>query len=154
MNSEYVINYVISTLQTYLPGVLVDLQAEASSSIVTPSIAEYKFGEHDPDVLTLFPSIQVYSPLSRRNFDNQGFQDRTIWLRILTWVTENDLSNLHRFGCRYNDGVARVLRNEQYYGNYINNILIEDSSNTDQYQTNVGYAQGYMQEVTVDYILA
>lgn len=152
--TEYVLDNIKLSLQTYLETTLTALQVEAGSSIVTPTPQEYKIGVHDPDVLTTYPSIVIWSPYSRKKTDQAGFQEREIWFRVLSWITENDLENLHRFVSRYSDGVGTVLRNESYWNVNLHNPVIEDSNNTDLYETNVGYAQGTLLEGTIDYILS
>lgn len=152
--TEYVLDNIKLSLQTYLESTLTALQIQAGSSIVTPTPQEYKIGEHDPNVLTTYPSILIWSPYSRKKSDQPGFQEREIWFRVLAWITENDLDNLHRFICRYSDGIGKVLREESYWKVNLHNPVIEDSNNTDQYQTNVGYAQGTLLEGTIDYILS
>lgn len=154
MNTEYILDRFKTNLETYLPTELNTIQVESGSSIVTPAPLDYKLGQFSPSVLTLYPSVQIYSPNSRENQDTSHFQLRSVWIRVIVWITENDLSNLHRFISRYTDGVSRVLRREDYYPPYVNNVVIGDTNNTDQYQTNVGYAQGTQIELTADYIMS
>lgn len=153
MNTEYILNGIKSNLESYVETELTAIQVEASSSVVAPTPQEYKLGEHDTDVLTTYPSILIWSPYSRKTNDYQGFQNREVWYRVLTWVVENDLENLHIFVTRYGDAVARVLRNESYLPIHLHDCVVEDINNTDIYQTDVAYAQGCVVEGTVNYIL-
>lgn len=154
MNTEYTIDNCKSSLESYLTGQLTAVEVESSVTTVTPTPAEYKTGEHDTDILTLFPSVLVWSPLSRKKNDQPGFQVREVWIRILVWITENDQENLHRFISRYGDAVSRVFRTESYWNGGLHNPVVEDVNNTDLYKTNVGYAQGCLIEGTVDYIIS
>jgi hypothetical protein len=153
MNTEYIINSLKTNLETYLSNELITIEHESSSTIVTPTPQEFLIGEHDAEVLTKYPSVLIWSPYSRKKMDIQGCQERQVWVRILTWITENDLSNLHKFLVRYSDAIGRILRDEEKTPLHTHNIVIEDSNNTDLYKTNVGYAQGCLLECTVDYIM-
>lgn len=154
MNTEYIVENAKDMLETNLTTELTAIEVELSTSTTTPTPAEYKIGEHDPDVLTLFPSVLVWCPSSRKKNDQQGFQVRQVWIRILVWIVENDLENLHRFIIRYSDAVSRVFREETNWDASLSNPVIEDVNNTDLYKSNVGYAQGCLIEGTVDYILS
>lgn len=153
MNTEYALEAIKTMLTTYLPAELIAIQVEAGSLTVTPVPAEYKIGEHDTDILTLYPSILIWSPYSRKQKDEPGYQEREIWIRVLSWIISNDMEDLHRFISRYSDGVGRVLRDENKWASGLHNPVIEDSNNTDLYQSDVGYAQGCLLEMTVDYIM-
>lgn len=154
MNTEYALDTLKTNLETYLTTELTTIQHEANSSVVAPSPGEYKFGVHDPNILTLFPSISIYSPYSRKRTDKSGFQVREIWIRVLTYVVANDLEDLHRYVVRYSDGIAKVFRNESYWeAKSFHNPVVEDSNNTDLYERDIGYAQGTLLEGTIDYLL-
>lgn len=155
MNSEYALDTLKSNLETYLSTKLTEIQIESGSSSVAPTPAEFKLGEHDPNILTMYPSVLVWSPYSRKSKDSQGFQVREIWIRTLVWIVQNDLEDLHRFIVRYGDAVSRVIRDESLWESKgFHNPVVEDSNNTDLYkQETVGYAQGVLVESTIDYIL-
>ena len=155
MNTEYALDTFKSNLETYLAAELIVIQNESGSSKVTPVPAEYKLGEHDPNILTMYPSINIWSPYSRKSKDSQGYQVREIWIRTLAWVVQNDLEDLHRFIVRYGDGVLRVFRDESYWeAKSFHNPVVEDANYTDLYkQDSVGYAQGVLIEGTIDYLL-
>lgn len=154
MNTEIILDNVKSMLETNLATELIALQLEAESSVVTTAPAEFKIGEHDPNVLTLYPSILIWSPYSRKINDQQGFQVRQVWVRVLSWIVENDLENLHRFIARYSDAVSRIFREETNWNTSLSNSNVEDCNNTDLYNTNTGYAQGCLMEGTIEYILS
>lgn len=155
MNSEYALDTLKSNLETYLSTKLTEIQIESGSSSVAPTPAEFKLGEHDPNILTMYPSVLVWSPYSRKSRDSTGFQVREIWIRTLVWIVQNDLEDLHRFIARYGDAVSRVIRDESLWESKgFHNPVVEDSNNTDLYkQDTVGYAQGVLVESTIDYIL-
>lgn len=155
MNTEYIIENVKTMLETNLTTELTTIEVELDTSISTPTPAEYGIGEIDPNVLTLYPSVLIWSPLSRKKNDQQGFQVREVWIRILVWIVENDLENLHRFVTRYGDAVSRIFREETNWNVSLHNPVLEDVNNTDLYKReSVGYAQGCLIEGTVDYILS
>lgn len=154
MNSEYAVDNLKSMLESNLASVLVSLQMESSSSIVTPTPGQYKIGEHDGTILTIYPALCIWSPFSRKQLNEQGFQLRRVWLRVLIWVVDNDLGNLHRFILRYSDAVSRIMRIETNWNNGLHNPVVEDANNTDLYKvTNLGYGQGCLVESTIDYLL-
>lgn len=155
MNSEYAVDTLKLNLETYLSAELTTIQMESGSSKVAPTPAEYKIGEHDPEILTMYPSILIWSQYSRKSKDSQGFQVREIWMRVLVWIVQNDLEDLHRFILRYGDAVSRVFREESYWeAKSFFNPVVEDANNTDLYkQESVGYAQGVLIEGTIDYLL-
>ena len=154
MNTEYAIENAKSMLETNLASTLIILQNEASSSIVTPTPQEYIIGEYDPETLTLYPAVLIWSPKSNKVNDQYGYQTRSIWIRVLVWITENNLEYLHRFLIRYSDAVLRVLRDESNWIAGLHNPVVENTDNTDLYkQQTVGYAQGTLIEGTVDYML-
>jgi hypothetical protein len=153
MNTEFAINNALEILENNMTTNLTALQMESSSSIVTPDIEEYKFGEYNHTLFTKFPSICVWSPYSRKSIDKTGFQIRRISLKTLVWSVANDLSDLHRFVARYSNAIERILRDESNWSPKLHNSLVEDSNLTDLYQVNVGYGQGCQVDSTIDYLL-
>lgn len=155
MNTEIALDTFKTVLENNLSSMLVTLQMEAESSIVTPSPQEFKIGEYVPDVLTTYPCIFLFSPNSNNSNDHQGFQNRSITLNIVSWVIDNDLENLHRFLIRYTDSVSRLYRDETKWANSgFHNPLLGESNNSDLYTSDIGYAQGCYVQGTIDYILS
>ena len=155
MNTEYILNNTKSMLEDNLSSMLTTLKVEASSSITSPTPAEFNIGEYDPDILTTFPSILIWSPVSEKITDEYGFQNRRVHIRVLSWILDNDRSNLHIHLVRYVDSVLRIMRSETNWNTGLHNPVVERSDNTDLYrQETVGYAQGCLVEATIDYILS
>ena len=155
MNSEYILNNVKTMLENNLSTMLTTLKVEASSSITSPIPAEYNIGEYDPDILTTFPSILIWSPTSEKITDEYGYQNRRVYIRVLSWILDNDKSDLHIHLVRYVDSVLRIMRSETNWNTILHNPVVERSDNTDLYrQETVGYAQGCLVEATIDYILS
>ena len=154
MNTEFALNNVNTMLQANLTTVLTALETESGTTTITPTPNEYKIGVYDdPNLITTFPCVTIYSPYTRKAKDEVGFQVRRVSLRVLVWVIENDVSNLHRFVVRYGDAVSRILRIESNWTAGLHNSVIEDVNNTELYQRNVGFAQGVLIESTIDYLL-
>ena len=153
MNTEYALKNIETMLTNNMTSVLNDLKIENSSTLVAPEPQSYNFGEIDTNILTSFPAINIWSPYSRKEKNEQGFQVRRIWLRVLAWIVQNDVSNLHRIVVRYGDAMSRILRIETNWNNNLFNPVIEDLNNTDLYEKNIGYAQGCLLEATIDYVL-
>ena len=154
MNTEFALNNVNTMLQANLESVLTDLETEVGTSTVTPTPGEYKIGVYeDPNLITMFPCVTIHSPFTRKAVDEAGFQIRRVSLRVLVWVAENDVSNLHRFVARYGDAVSRILRIKTNWSAGLHNSVIEDVNNTELYKTNVAYSQGVLIESTIDYLL-
>jgi hypothetical protein len=156
MNTEYILGNIKTILETYIDTEIDTIEIESNSSTLLDNIAEFKLGEFiDPNILTLFPSICIYSPGSDSKNDYQNFQEREVTINILTWIVENDLENLHRFISRCSDAIQRVLRTESYYNNNdIYNPIIKKAENTDLYKRDVGYAQGLLVTMTVNYLMS
>jgi hypothetical protein len=155
MNTEYILNNTKSMLEDNLSSMLTTLKVEASSSITSPTPAEFNIGEYDPDILTTFPSILIWSPASEKITDEYGFQNRRVYVRVLTWILDNDRSNLQIHLVRYVDSVLRIMRSETNWNTGLHNPIVERSDNTDLYRNEtVGYAQGCLVEATIDYILS
>lgn len=155
MNTEIALDRVKTILTNNLSATLIVLQMEAESTTVTPTPQEFKVGEFiEPDIISTFPFICVYSPSSLSKNDYSNFQDRTININVLSWIVENDVETLHRFLVRYGEGIQRILRNESNFSSLgFHNPVVKNAENTDLYKTDVQYAQGVLVQFDINYIL-
>lgn len=153
MNTEYILDQLKSVLESNLSSELTTLQVEAGSSIITPTPFAFLLGEYEPDVLEGLPSVCIWCPNSRESNDYQGAQDREVWFHVVTWIASDNLTNLHRFLCRYSDGISRILRDESNTPTHTHNCVVGDVSISELYPTNVSYTQGCRVEGTINYIM-
>jgi len=154
MNVEYAIDSAIDMLQTYLPNMLITMQGESNSSFVTPAPQEYKFGDRDPLVLTVFPTVIVKANYSYSKDDQYGFQERSAVLDLITWAVNEDEEKLHRIIVRYGDCIQRVLRKEGYWPPNLHSPVVGNVQYSDLYTTDFGLAEGCLNKVDIKYIIS
>lgn len=152
MNTEYCMNWMLSTLQTYLAAELAIVEAEASATYTAGNISEYLFGARDPDLLVNFPSLQVRGKNSQGFTNGHGFQERVARIEIVVWCVSDDLEKLERYLVRYGDAIARVLRKENILANYIDSLEVQEAMYSDLYTSDMQWAKGVSISVNVKYI--